>query len=144
MSTILLFFFLDKKRYLVHPSFVYLSLILSMNKVERLYFWFPRMDWIVSANDLMLSHRQCLGKHGRATCKETCMCGFGRGPRYITVLCLGSCNLSEIVMAQKQKWFGIPLFLVLVMFFISCLAEPSWASFDLPEVEWWFCYNHQC
>nr|AKJ25656.1 NADH dehydrogenase subunit 1 [Geranium renardii] len=54
----------------------------------------------------------------------------------ITVLiCTGSCNLSEIVMAQKQIWFGIPLFPVLVMFFISCLAETNRAPFDLPEAE---------
>jgi NADH:ubiquinone oxidoreductase subunit H len=54
----------------------------------------------------------------------------------ITVLiCVGSCNLSEIVIAQKQIWFGIPLFPVLVMFFISCLAETNRAPFDLPEAE---------
>nr|AKJ25653.1 NADH dehydrogenase subunit 1 [Geranium pratense] len=50
-------------------------------------------------------------------------------------ICVGSCNLSEIVMAQKQIWFGIPLFPVLVMFFISCLAETNRAPFDLPEAE---------
>nr|YP_009493658.1 NADH dehydrogenase subunit 1 [Codonopsis lanceolata]AWN57603.1 NADH dehydrogenase subunit 1 [Codonopsis lanceolata] len=54
----------------------------------------------------------------------------------ITVLiCVGPCNLSEIVMAQKQIWFGIPLFPVLVMFFISRLAETNRAPFDLPEAE---------
>lgn len=52
MSILFLFFFLEKKRYLVHLSFVYLSLILSMNQVERLRFWVPRMDWIVSANEM--------------------------------------------------------------------------------------------
>jgi NADH:ubiquinone oxidoreductase subunit H len=54
----------------------------------------------------------------------------------ITVLiCVGSCNLSEIVMAQKQIWFGIPLFPVLVMFLIPRLAETNRAPFDLPEAE---------
>jgi NADH:ubiquinone oxidoreductase subunit H len=54
----------------------------------------------------------------------------------ITVLiCVGSCNLSEIVMAQKQIWFAIPLAPLLVMFFISCLAETNRAPFDLPEAE---------
>ncbi|KAL8128427.1 hypothetical protein V2J09_012226 [Rumex salicifolius] len=58
----------------------------------------------------MLSHRQRLGKHGRATCRETCTCGSGRGP--------GPRNSSEIVMAQKQIWF-----------------ETNRAPFDLPEAE---------
>nr|UBB40903.1 NADH dehydrogenase subunit 1 [Priogymnanthus hasslerianus] len=54
----------------------------------------------------------------------------------ITVLiCVGPCNSSEIVMAQKQIWSGIPLFPVLVMFFISRLAETNRAPFDLPEAE---------
>ncbi|CAM6037257.1 unnamed protein product [Sphagnum compactum] len=54
----------------------------------------------------------------------------------ITVLiCVGSCNFSEIVIAQKQIWFGISLFPVFIMFFISCLAETNRAPFDLPEAE---------
>nr|WOE90429.1 NADH dehydrogenase subunit 1 [Ventilago leiocarpa] len=54
----------------------------------------------------------------------------------ITVLiCVGPRNSSEIVMAQKQIWSGIPLFPVLVMFFISRLAETNRAPFDLPEAE---------
>lgn len=54
----------------------------------------------------------------------------------ITVLlCVGSLNLSEIVMAQKEIWFCIPLFPLLLLFFISCLAETNRAPFDLPEAE---------
>ncbi|XP_027915407.1 uncharacterized protein LOC114174876 [Vigna unguiculata] len=83
----------------------------------------------------MLSHRQCFEKRRRATCKETCTCGSGRGPRYTVLICVGPRNSSEIVMAQKQIWSGIPLFLVLVMFFISRLAETNRAPFDLPEAE---------
>ena len=54
----------------------------------------------------------------------------------ITVLlCVGSLNLSEIVMAQEKIWFCVPLFPLLIMFFISCLAETNRAPFDLPEAE---------
>ena len=54
----------------------------------------------------------------------------------ITVLlCVGSLNLSEIVLAQKNVWFGVPLFPMLLLFFISCLAETNRAPFDLPEAE---------
>lgn len=54
----------------------------------------------------------------------------------ITVLmCAGSLNLSEIVLAQEEIWYGIPLFPMMLMFFISCLAETNRAPFDLPEAE---------
>jgi NADH-quinone oxidoreductase subunit H len=54
----------------------------------------------------------------------------------ITVLlCVGSLNLSLVVLAQQKVWFCIPLFPVLIMFFISCLAETNRAPFDLPEAE---------
>nr|AVI15740.1 NADH dehydrogenase subunit 1 [Nymphaea colorata] len=58
------------------------------------------------------------------------------GPILITVLiCVGPRNSSEIVMAQKQIWSGIPLFPVMVMFLIPCLAETNRAPSDLPEAE---------
>ncbi|CAN6440318.1 unnamed protein product [Victoria cruziana] len=78
---------------------------------------------------------QRLEKHRRATCRETCMCGSGRGPRYTVLICVGPRNLSEIVMAQKQLWSGIPLFPVMVMFLIPCLAETNRAPSDLLEAE---------
>ena len=54
----------------------------------------------------------------------------------ITVLlCVGSLNLTSIVMAQEKVWFCLPLFPLLIMFFISCLAETNRAPFDLPEAE---------
>ena len=54
----------------------------------------------------------------------------------ITVLlCAGSLNLSQVVLAQQKVWFCIPLFPVLIMFFISSLAETNRANFDLPEAE---------
>jgi NADH-quinone oxidoreductase subunit H len=54
----------------------------------------------------------------------------------ITVLlCAGSTNLSKVVAAQHTVWYAMPLFPLLVMFFISCLAETNRAPFDLPEAE---------
>ena len=54
----------------------------------------------------------------------------------ITVLlCTGSLNLRQIVLAQQNMWFVIPLFPMFVIFFISILAETNRAPFDLPEAE---------
>ena len=54
----------------------------------------------------------------------------------ITVLlCVGSLNLSDIVMAQKGMWFVFPLFPMAVIFFISTLAETNRHPFDMPEAE---------
>ncbi len=54
----------------------------------------------------------------------------------ITVLlCVGSLNLSEIVLAQQGMWFFIPLLPMFVVFFISGLAETNRSPFDLPEGE---------
>jgi NADH-quinone oxidoreductase subunit H len=51
------------------------------------------------------------------------------------VMCVGSFNLSKIVIAQKSIWFIIPLFPVFLMFIISALAETNRHPFDLPEAE---------
>ena len=51
------------------------------------------------------------------------------------LLCAGSLNLSEIVYAQEDVWYALPLYPLLVLFFISCLAETNRAPFDLPEAE---------
>ncbi|HWA18780.1 MAG TPA: NADH-quinone oxidoreductase subunit NuoH [Devosia sp.] len=69
----------------------------------------------------------------------------------ITVLlCVGSLNLTDIVVAQSQMglahylgvpwlsfldWFWLPLFPMFVIFFISALAETNRPPFDLPEAE---------
>ena len=51
------------------------------------------------------------------------------------LLCVGSLNLNEIVVAQKDLWYVIPLFPMFVIFFISALAETNRPPFDLPEAE---------
>ena len=59
----------------------------------------------------------------------------------ITVLlCVGSLNLSAIVKAQDHPWglFGwywLPLFPMLIIFFVSALAETNRPPFDLVEAE---------
>lgn len=59
----------------------------------------------------------------------------------ITVLlCVGSLNLTDIVMAQKGaygalNWFVVPLLPMAVLFFISTVAETNRHPFDLPEAE---------
>jgi NADH-quinone oxidoreductase subunit H len=58
----------------------------------------------------------------------------------ITVLlCVGSLNLTDIVMAQQTKWgisaYAIPLFPMFVIFFISALAETNRPPFDLSKGE---------
>ena len=51
------------------------------------------------------------------------------------LLCVGSLNLKEIVLAQQNMWFVVPLFPMFVIFFISALAETNRPPFDLPEAE---------
>ena len=51
------------------------------------------------------------------------------------LLCVGSLNLKDIVLAQSNMWFIVPLFPMFVIFFISALAETNRPPFDLPEAE---------
>lgn len=51
------------------------------------------------------------------------------------IICAGSINLTDIVLAQREVWFIIPLFPAAIMFFISALAETNRAPFDLTEGE---------
>jgi NADH-quinone oxidoreductase subunit H len=59
----------------------------------------------------------------------------------ITVLlCVGSLNLTDIVLAQKGpyglfNWFWSPLFPMFVIFYVCALAETNRTPFDLPEGE---------
>src|SRR5215207_1414257 len=56
------------------------------------------------------------------------------------LLCVGSLNLSRIVMAQDTSlglfgWYWLWLFPMFVVFFISAMAETNRPPFDLPEAE---------
>ena len=46
------------------------------------------------------------------------------------LLCVGSLNLSDIVLAQKKIWFIVPLFPMFIIFFISALAETNRPPFE--------------
>ena len=51
------------------------------------------------------------------------------------LLCVGSLNLQEIVMAERPLWVQLWLFPMFVVFLVSILAETNRAPFDLPEGE---------
>jgi len=51
------------------------------------------------------------------------------------LLCVGSLNLSAVVLAQRHVWFALPLFPMFIVFFVSCLAETNRSPFDLVEGE---------
>ena len=51
------------------------------------------------------------------------------------LLCVESINITKIVYFQKYIWYGIPLFPIALLFFISALAETNRPPFDLPEAE---------
>src|SRR6202007_3072190 len=56
------------------------------------------------------------------------------------LLCVGSLNLSAIVEAQNTRaglfgWYWLPLFPMLIIFFVSALAETNRPPFDLVEAE---------
>src|ERR1700751_2954467 len=59
----------------------------------------------------------------------------------ITVLlCVGSLNLTAIVEAQDTswglfRWYWLPLFPMLIIFFVSALAETNRPPFDLAEAD---------
>jgi len=50
-------------------------------------------------------------------------------------ICAGSFNLSNIVLAQAEIWFCLPLFPMFTLFIITMLAETNRHPFDLPEAE---------
>ena len=51
------------------------------------------------------------------------------------LLCVGSLNLNDIVLAQKNLWYVVPLFPMVSVFFISAIAETNRPPFDVPEAE---------
>jgi len=51
------------------------------------------------------------------------------------LICCGSLNLQDIVLAPRPVWMQVLLFPMLIVFLISILAECNRAPFDLPEGE---------
>ena len=50
-------------------------------------------------------------------------------------LMVGSLNLTDIVLAQQNVWFCVPLLPATMIWFVCILAETNRAPFDLPEAE---------
>jgi len=53
----------------------------------------------------------------------------------IIALISGTYNFREIVYKQETIWYCFPLFPLVLIFFVSMLAETNRAPFDLPEAE---------
>nr|YP_004123259.1 NADH dehydrogenase subunit 1 [Plakina jani]ADO51486.1 NADH dehydrogenase subunit 1 [Plakina jani] len=51
------------------------------------------------------------------------------------VLCVGSLNVTDIIMAQSRVWFLLPMYPAAIMFLVSTLAETNRIPFDLTEGE---------
>jgi NADH-quinone oxidoreductase subunit H len=51
------------------------------------------------------------------------------------LITVGSLNLTDIVLAQKNLWYFIPHFPMFAIFVVSILAETNRHPFDLPEAE---------
>lgn len=55
--------------------------------------------------------------------------------RVTVLLCVGSLNLTEVVLAQRAVWYAMPLLPSFLLFFMSAVAETNRHPFDLPEAE---------
>lgn len=51
------------------------------------------------------------------------------------IMLSGSLSLKDVVEAQKNVWFIVPLLPMFVIYFISVVAETNRSPFDLPEAE---------
>jgi NADH-quinone oxidoreductase subunit H len=50
-------------------------------------------------------------------------------------VCVGSLNLTHVVLFQQNIWFFIPFYPLFILFFVSALVETNRPPFDLPEAE---------
>ena len=53
----------------------------------------------------------------------------------VVILAGGTLSLSQIVVAQNRIWFGIPMILGAIVFYITAMAELERVPFDLPEAD---------
>lgn len=51
------------------------------------------------------------------------------------ILLCGTFNITEIIEAQQNVWYIVPLLPIFILFFISALAETNRTPFDIAEAE---------
>ena len=60
------------------------------------------------------------------------------------LVCVGSLNLHDIVIAQDSVWFIFPLFPMFIVFLISALAETNRAPFSEAMIQYTMIHNVIC
>lgn len=142
--------FVDKKVFIVAPTIIMLSILMSFAIV-------PFAPGIVVADLniglLFFLAMSSLGAYtiilaGWASNNKYSLLGGVRGAAQMisyevfmglslmgVVLQVGSFNMTDIVNAQKGMWFVIPQFIGFVIFLIAGIAETHRLPFDLPEAE---------
>lgn len=142
--------FVDKKVFVVAPTIIMLSVLMSFAIV-------PFAPGVVVADLniglLFFLAMSSLGAYtivlsGWASNNKYSLLGGVRGAAQMisyevfmglslmgVVLLAGSFNMTEIVNAQKGMWFVIPQFVGFVIFLIAGIAETHRLPFDLPEAE---------
>jgi len=142
--------FADKKIFVVAPSIVMITILLSFAIVP-----FSPSIGVVNLNIglLFFLAMSSLGAYsvvlaGWASNNKYSLLGAMRGSAQMisyevfmglslmgVVILTGSFNMRDIVLAQRGVWFVIPQFVGFIIFFIAGIAEAHRLPFDIPEAE---------